>query len=230
MLRMHGITKSYGSVRANLGIDLVVPPRRIVGLLGENGSGKTTLMNILFGMVRPDAGTISVHDRLLVRHSPREAIAAGIGMIHQHFMLVPAMTVTENVMLGWEAVGRWLRPAGIAAQIRTASAAYGLDLDPDALVGTLPLGLQQRVEIVKAILRGAELLILDEPTSSLSPPEVAGLLAIPDGCARRAGPSSSSPTSSGRSSRSATRSSCCATAWWWGARRWGRSPGRSSPA
>ena len=178
MLRMHGITKSYGSVRANLGIDLVVPPRRIVGLLGENGSGKTTLMNILFGMVRPDAGTISVHDRLLVRHSPREAIAAGIGMIHQHFMLVPAMTVTENVMLGWEAVGRWLRPAGIAAQIRTASAAYGLDLDPDALVGTLPLGLQQRVEIVKAILRGAELLILDEPTSSLSPPEVAGLLAI----------------------------------------------------
>src|SRR5712692_4987865 len=178
MLRMHGITKSYGPVRANRGIDLVVPPRTIVGLLGENGSGKTTLMNVLFGMVSPDAGTILFKDRALHGHTPREALAAGIGMIHQHFMLVPAMTVTENVMLGWDAAGSWLRPTAVADRVRAASRTYGLDLEPDARVGALPLGRQQRVEIVKAILRGAELLILDEPTSNLSPPEVTGLLQV----------------------------------------------------
>src|SRR5256712_12919853 len=155
MLRMTGISKSFGSVRANRDIELVVPPQRIVGLLGENGSGKTTLMNILFGMVRPDAGRIEFDGRRLEGHTPREALAAGIGMIHQHFMLVPAMTVTENVMLGWDAAGRWLRPAAVAEHIRTASHRYGLDLEPDARVGALPLGGQQRVEIVKAILRGA---------------------------------------------------------------------------
>src|SRR5438552_11657924 len=101
MLRMTGISKSFGSVRANRDIDLAVPAGRIVGLLGENGSGKTTLMNILFGMVRPDAGVVEFRGRPLTGHTPREALAAGIAMIHQHFMLVPAMTVTENVMLGW---------------------------------------------------------------------------------------------------------------------------------
>ena len=178
MLRMQGISKSYGAVHANRAIDLDVPAGRIVGLLGENGSGKTTLMNILFGMVAPDAGTITFKDRRLAGHSPREAIAAGIGMIHQHFMLVPAMTVTENVMLGWDATGRWLRHTAVAARIRDASTAYGLGLDPDARVELLPLGAQQRVEIVKAVLRGAELLVLDEPTSSLSLPEIAGLLGV----------------------------------------------------
>jgi len=178
MLRMQGISKSFGPVHANRSIDLEIPAGRIVGLLGENGSGKTTLMNVLFGMVAPDAGSIVFKGRPLTGHSPREAIAAGIGMIHQHFMLVPAMTVTENVMLGWEATGRWLRPAAVAARIRGASAAYGLGLEPDARVELLPLGAQQRVEIVKAILRGAELLVLDEPTSSLSPPEIASLLGV----------------------------------------------------
>jgi len=178
MLRMQGISKSYGAVHANRAIDLDVAAGRIVGLLGENGSGKTTLMNILFGMVVPDAGTITFKGLGLAGHSPREAIAAGIGMIHQHFMLVPAMTVTENVMLGWEATGRWLRPAAVAARVRSASSAYGLGLDPDARIEMLPLGAQQRVEIVKAVLRGAELLVLDEPTSSLSPPEIAGLLGV----------------------------------------------------
>jgi simple sugar transport system ATP-binding protein len=177
MLRMRGISKAYGAVRANRSIDLDVGAGRIVGLLGENGSGKTTLMNVLFGMVVPDAGTIAFKGRPLRDHSPRQAIAAGIGMIHQHFMLVPAMTVTENVMLG-EATGRWLRPAAVAGRIRSASSTYGLGLHPGARVETLPLGVQQRVEIVKTVLRGAELLVLDEPTSSLSPPEIAGLLDI----------------------------------------------------
>jgi len=176
MLRMEGIDKSYGAVRANRAIDLRVEAGRIVGLLGENGSGKTTLMNVLFGMVRADAGRITFRGRPLHPTSPREAIAAGIGMIHQHFMLVPAMSVTENVMLGWKEVGVWLRPGIVAEQIRAAGRAWGLEVDPDAVVGDLPLGRQQRVEILKAVLRGAELLILDEPTSNLSPPEVAALL------------------------------------------------------
>src|SRR5438046_737521 len=178
MLAMRGIVKSYGAVRANRGIDLDVPAGAIVGLLGENGSGKTTLMNVLYGLVRPDAGSATFRGRPLPLGSPRAALAAGIGMIHQHFMLVPAMSVTENVMLGWRAAGSWLRAAAIAERIVQASRAYGLELDPGAVVGMLPLGLQQRVEILKAVLRGADLLILDEPTSSLSPPEVTALLAV----------------------------------------------------
>ena len=178
MLEMRGIEKSFGTVRANRGIDISVPAGRIVGLLGENGSGKTTLMNVLFGMVRADAGTITFEGRPLANHSPRDAIAAGIGMIHQHFMLVPAMTVTDNVMLGWDQAGRWLKPDAVAARIKEISATYGLDLDPHAVVETLALGTQQRVEIVKALLRGARLLVLDEPTSNLSPLEVERLLAV----------------------------------------------------
>ena len=178
MLRMTGISKSFGSVRANRAIDLAVPAGRIVGLLGENGSGKTTLMNILFGMVRPDAGHIEFDGYRLEGHTPREALAAGIGMIHQHFMLVPAMTVTDNVMLGWAETRGWLHPAAVAVRIRETSMAYGLGLHPESVVANLPLGTQQRVEIVKAILRGARLLVLDEPTSSLSPPEVSRLLDV----------------------------------------------------
>ncbi|WP_315835434.1 ABC transporter ATP-binding protein [Bradyrhizobium prioriisuperbiae] len=178
LLDMQGIVKCYGTVRANRAVDLTVESGRVVGLLGENGSGKSTLMKVLFGMVRPDAGRIHVAGAPLVGHSPRDAIAAGIGMIHQHFTLVDAMTVTENVMLGWQDAGSILKPVAMAAQIRQASATFGLAVDPDAVVATLSFGARQRVEIVKAILRGARLLILDEPTSNLSPPEVAGLLSV----------------------------------------------------
>jgi len=124
MLEMRGVSKSYGAVRANRSVDLTVPAARIVGLLGENGSGKTTLMNILFGMVAADAGAIAFKGRPLHVRSPRDAIAAGIGMVHQHFMLVPAMTVTENVMLGWRELARWLAPAGRAPRVRAASASW----------------------------------------------------------------------------------------------------------
>jgi general nucleoside transport system ATP-binding protein len=178
MLKMQGVSKRYGSVQANRDIDLAVPRGQIRGLLGENGSGKTTLMKMLFGLVKADSGTIEFNGRRLHDHTPADAIAAGIGMIHQQFMLVDAMTVAENVMLGWPKAGWWLRSGKMAELIRSASNTYGLDLDPNAVVSDLPLGRRQRVEIVKAILRGAELLILDEPTSNLSPPEISGLFAV----------------------------------------------------
>ncbi|BAF89198.1 putative ABC-transporter ATP-binding protein [Azorhizobium caulinodans ORS 571] len=178
MLEMRGIEKRYGAVLANRGIDLAVGEGRILGLLGENGSGKSTLMKVLFGIVSADAGTITFKGRELKHHGPREAIAASLGMIHQHFTLVDAMSVTENIMLAWDRAGWWLKPKDIAGEIRRASAAFGLDIDPDARVGDMPHGQRQRVEIMKAILGGAELLILDEPTSNLSPPEVAGLMEV----------------------------------------------------
>jgi simple sugar transport system ATP-binding protein len=178
MLEMRGISKAYGKVQANRGIDLTVGRASIVGLLGANGSGKSTLMKCLFGMLKPDAGGIVFKGRELAAGSPREAIRAGIGMIHQHFTLVEAMTVAENVMLGWERTGRWLNTAAVSAEVARASRDFGIDVDPGALVGGLALGERQRVEIVKALVRGCELLILDEPTSILAPPEVARLLAL----------------------------------------------------
>jgi simple sugar transport system ATP-binding protein len=176
MLEMRGISKTYGEVRANHRVDLNVPAGAIVGLLGENGSGKSTLMKVLFGMVRPDEGGIVYKGRELSAGSPKKALEAGIAMIHQHFTLVEAMTVSENLMLGWSRGGAWLDRAGTAALVREAAARYGLEIDPDARVEQLALGEKQRVEILKAILRGADLLILDEPTSILSPPEIARLL------------------------------------------------------
>ncbi len=178
LLEMRGIEKAYGPIRANAGIDFDVPPGCVVGLLGENGSGKSTLMKILFGMVPADAGGILFKERELSHHTPGIAIAAGIGMVHQHFMLFDAMTVTENVMLGLGQAGGALSRKKTAAAVRSTSERYGLDLDPDAIVGDLPLGRRQRVEIVKTLMRGADLLILDEPTSNLSPPEIGQLLRI----------------------------------------------------
>ncbi|MCB1495435.1 MAG: ABC transporter ATP-binding protein [Bauldia sp.] len=178
LLEMRGIVKCFGTLRANDGIDLDVQAGQILGLLGENGSGKSTLMKILFGMQRPDAGTIAFKGRELSDHSPRAAMAAGITMIHQHFMLIEAMTVVENVMLGWPEAGDILQTATMETRIREASQRFGLDLDPRARIASLPLGRRQRVEILKAILRETELLILDEPTSNLAPTEVADLLSI----------------------------------------------------
>jgi simple sugar transport system ATP-binding protein len=177
LLQMRGISKSYGEVQANCRVDLTVMPGQVLGLLGENGSGKSTLMKILFGMVRADEGGIVFQGRELEAGSPRVALASGIAMIHQHFTLVEAMTVTENLMLGFsEQGGAWLDAAATAQRIREAAQHYGLEIDPQARVETLALGEKQRVEILKAILRGAHLLILDEPTSILSPPEIERLL------------------------------------------------------
>ena len=162
LLEMRGISKSYGSVQANRRIDLTVMPGEIVGLLGENGSGKSTLMKVLFGMVRPDEGDVVYQGRQLEAGSPRAALEQGIAMIHQHFTLVEAMTVSENLMLGWSRdAGPWLNHAATARKVREAAAHYGLEVDPDARVEQLALGEKQRVEILKAILRGAHLLILD---------------------------------------------------------------------
>ncbi|HTJ94291.1 MAG TPA: ABC transporter ATP-binding protein [Pararobbsia sp.] len=172
------MSKRFGTTQANDGVDLDVPDGRIVALLGENGSGKSTLMKLVFGIERADSGTILFKGRELEGHSPADAIAAGIGMIHQHFMLIEPMSVVDNVMLGWPAAGRWLKRPAMAEKIREASTRYGLELDPEQRVGELSFGQRQRVEIVKAIMRGADLLILDEPTSNLSAPEVEGLIRI----------------------------------------------------
>jgi general nucleoside transport system ATP-binding protein len=169
LLEMRGIVKNYGPIKANDGIDLTVGAGSVLGLLGENGSGKSTLMKILFGMVPKDSGSIVFKGRALAGHSPRVARSLGIGMIHQHFMLAEAMTALENVQLA---------AAASADQVRRISANYGLDVDPGAVVGHLALGERQRVEIMKALLAGAELLILDEPTSNLSAPEVERLAAV----------------------------------------------------
>ena len=184
LLEMHGIVKNYGAVRANRGVDFVVAEKRVVGLLGENGSGKSTLMKVLFGMIKPDGGSVVFQGQTLFadqaekQYTPRAAMAAGIGMIHQHFTLVEAMTVTENIMLGWGLAARHLSSAAVAAKIEDASREYGLAVDPRDVVADLSFGQRQRVEIVKAILGGNKLLILDEPTSNLSPPEVSGLLNV----------------------------------------------------
>jgi general nucleoside transport system ATP-binding protein len=171
-IELVGIDKRFGDVHANKAVDLVVGRGSIHGIVGENGAGKSTLMSILYGFYEADAGEIRVAGRPVSIRAPREAIAAGIGMVHQHFMLVEPLTVLDNVMLGAE--GAPLLAAG-ARRVRNELARlgrdYGLVIDPDAVVGELPVGLQQRVEILKALVRGAEVLVLDEPTAVLTPEE-----------------------------------------------------------
>jgi general nucleoside transport system ATP-binding protein len=172
---LRGISKRFPGVLANDQIDLTVTQGEIHALLGENGAGKSTLMNILSGLYQPDAGQIEINGQPVRFHSPREAIAAGVGMVHQHFMLVPTHTVAENVVLGQKQTSWWLRPAQMGAEVLAISQQYGLPIDPYAKIWQLSVGEQQRVEIVKALYRGARLLILDEPTAVLTPQEVQEL-------------------------------------------------------
>jgi general nucleoside transport system ATP-binding protein len=199
-LELRGITKRFGTLVANDHIDLVVQPGEILALLGENGAGKTTLMNVLYGLMQPDEGEILIDDKPAAIRSPKDAINAGIGMVHQHFMLVPVFTVAENVTLGTERVRRAripamrLGPVSLPAlsvptfglldgrrarrDVLEMSERYGLQVDPDAHVEDIPVGVQQRVEIIKALLRNANVLVLDEPTAVLTPHETEDLFRI----------------------------------------------------
>ena len=179
-LELRGITKRFGSFAANEDVHLTVESGRVHTLLGENGAGKSTLMNVLFGLYEPTEGEILLDGRSVRFSGPGEAMRAGIGMVHQHFMLVPVFTVVENVALGDEHT----RAAGILdleatrRRIREISDQYGFHVDPDAVVEDLPVGVQQRVEIIKALVRDARILILDEPTAVLTPQETDELLEI----------------------------------------------------
>jgi simple sugar transport system ATP-binding protein len=179
LLAVKGLTRRFGTVVANDLIDLEIRAGEIHALLGENGAGKTTLVNILFGLVEPDAGTILLRGEPYRPRGPYDAIRAGVGMVHQHFMLVPPFTVVENVVLGTEPTrGPALDLSAARRSLGDLARRYGLEVEPDALVQDLPVGLQQRVEILKALYRQAEILILDEPTAVLAPPEVDQLFAV----------------------------------------------------
>lgn len=180
-LELRGITKRFPGIIANQDVNLVVEPGEIHALLGENGAGKTTLMNVLYGLYHPDEGEIVIDGKVAAFHDPGDAIAAGIGMVHQHFMLVPVFTVTENVMLGVESTrgpfGHLDRKAA-RRRIVEISDRHNLHVDPDAMVEDLPVGVRQRVEIIKTLYRESNLLILDEPTAVLTPQEDEELFEI----------------------------------------------------
>ncbi len=179
LLEARGLTKRFGSVVANEDVSLQLRRGEVLGLLGENGAGKSTLVKMLFGLHRPDSGEIRVGGEVVRLRSPRDAIGMGIGMVHQHFQLVPVMTVAENVVLGAEPTRhRFVDRRRAAAEVQELSERFGLAVDPDAVVEDLPIGAQQRVEIIKALYRGAEILILDEPSAVLTPEETDELLRV----------------------------------------------------
>ena len=179
-LELAGITKRFGALVANDHIDLTVEPGEIHCLLGENGAGKSTLMNVLFGLLHADEGEIRIDDEPVRFADPGDAVRRGIGMVHQHFMLVPVFSVAENVVLGFEPTrgGGFLDHRKARKDIRRLSQEFGLEVNPDALVEHLPVGAQQRVEILKALIRDAKVLILDEPTAVLTPQEIEALFRI----------------------------------------------------
>jgi len=179
-LELRGITKRFGALVANDSVNLVVEPGQIHCLLGENGAGKSTLMNVLYGLYQAEGGDILLDDKVVKFSGPGDAMAAGIGMVHQHFMLIPVFTVAENVVLGHEPVkrGGFLDLEAARAKVREVSDKFGFDVDPDAVVGDLPVGVQQRVEIIKALIGDAQVLVFDEPTAVLTPQETDELMAI----------------------------------------------------
>ena len=180
VIEMRHITKTWPGVVADDDVSLTVRHGAIHALVGENGAGKSTLMNILYGLLRADSGEIFVNGQQAHIRGPRDAIALGIGMVHQHFMLIPVITVGENIVLGREPVqqGGVYDKAAANAAIRELSARYGLAIDPNTRTGDLPVGLQQRVEILKVLYRGADILILDEPTGVLTPQETDDLFKV----------------------------------------------------
>ncbi|MEY4146535.1 MAG: hypothetical protein RL278_91 [Actinomycetota bacterium] len=179
-LELRGITKRFPGVVANDNVNLALNTGEVLSLIGENGAGKSTLMSVLYGMYRPDEGEILIDEVPQVFNSPGEAIAAGIGMVHQHFMLVPVFTVAENVVLGVEPTGALgkLHIDEARRMVREISDKYSLDLDPDAVIEDLPVGVQQRVEIVKVLLRDAKVVVFDEPTAVLTPSEIIEFFEI----------------------------------------------------
>jgi simple sugar transport system ATP-binding protein len=185
-LELKGITKRFGTLVANDSINLVVESGQIHSLLGENGAGKSTLMNVLYGLYKADEGQILLNDKPVNFAGPGDAMAAGIGMVHQHFMLIPVFTVAENVALGHEPTNKLgiLDIEAARKLVREISTKFGFDVDPDALVEDLPVGVQQRVEIIKSLARDAKVLVLDEPTAVLTPQETDELMEIMRGLAK----------------------------------------------
>lgn len=179
-LELRGITKRFPGVIANDDVNLTLRTGEVLGLIGENGAGKSTLMNVLYGMYKPDEGGIAVDGSEVQFLSPADAIAAGIGMVHQHFMLVPVFSVAENVVLGIEPTGLFgaLDIGKARSMVREISDRYNLDLDPDAIIEDLPVGVQQRVEIVKVLMRDAQIVVFDEPTAVLTPSEIIEFFGI----------------------------------------------------
>jgi general nucleoside transport system ATP-binding protein len=172
---MRGITKLFPGVVANEGVDFEAATGEVHALLGENGAGKTTLMNVLTGLYRPDEGEIRLFGKPVELHAPRDALEAGIGMVHQHFRLVEPFTVAQNLLLGWHTPRIWLGARAGRRQVQEVSQGLRMGIDPDARIWQLSLGEQQRVEIMKAVFRGSRILVLDEPTAVLTPQEAEGL-------------------------------------------------------
>ena len=176
-LELKGITKRFGSFIANDAIDLKVADGEIHAILGENGAGKSTLMNIVYGLLQPDAGSISINQKVVQILQPADALDLGIGMVHQHFMLVPVFTVAENIVLGHEQTKRgFLTLDQAKSKIKEIADEFKFEIDPDALIEDIPVGIQQRVEIIRALMYDAKVLILDEPTAVLTPQETDELL------------------------------------------------------
>lgn len=179
VLELKNITKKFGDFVANDDISLTIRRGEIHALLGENGAGKSTLMNVVFGMYQPEGGSISVYENETKIENPNHAIHLGIGMVHQHFKLIDNFTVTENIIIGMEPKnGMRLNMKAAVKEVRNISEKYGLKVDPNSKIEDLPVGMQQKVEILKCLYRGANLLIFDEPTAVLTPDEINELLEV----------------------------------------------------